>query len=186
MIVSLIFALAIAPISVQWFIGLANGSALVPTTEVPPGLATLLARLTESPWSTPTLLFIAGFTAGVWVDWCFSLFDDRRRRARQGLGARLTQLGDELARLEFGSAKSTEWPANLGDARRGVARALARMRQFGIWNPGAAAFRIPRGGEFLIDFFREIGALLQSERFDEAKARARAAQLRFELIGRHP
>jgi hypothetical protein len=28
--------------------------------------------------------------------------------------------------------------------------------------------------------------LLQDERFEEAKARARAAKLRFELIGLHP
>jgi hypothetical protein len=37
-----------------------------------------------------------------------------------------------------------------------------------------------------VDFFREIGTLLQNEQFEEAKSRARAAQLRFELIGHNP
>jgi hypothetical protein len=179
-IVSIAFVLAIAPVAAQRFVGLANGSALFEGRELPAGLTAALANL---PWSMWAIVFMGGIMIGAWTDWWFTAFDDKRRHAGKGLGAHLTQLGDELSRLQFASARVSEWPRNLGSARLGVTRALVRMGKFGIWNPGPAAFQIPRGGEFLVDFFREIGTLLQSERFEEAKSRARAAQLRFELIG---
>jgi hypothetical protein len=182
-VVSIAFLVAVAPVAAQWFVGLANGSAIFGGGEAPAALTALLAAL---PRSTSAIVFIGGIVIGAWTDWLFRTFEDKRRNAGKGLGAQLTRLGDELARLEFSGARTLDWPKNLGTARLGVARALVRMGKFGIWNPGAAAFQIPRGGEFLVDFFREIGTLLQSERFEEAKARARAARLRFELIGHLP
>jgi hypothetical protein len=182
-VVSIAFLVSIAPVAAQWFVALANGSAIFDGWEAPPALTALLADL---PRSTFAIVFIGGIVIGAWTDWLFRTFEDKRRNAGKGLGAQLTQLGEELARLEFAGTRSLDWPENLGTARLRVARALVRMGKFGIWNPGAAAFLIPRGGEFLVDFFREIGALLQSERFEEARARARAARLRFELIAHNP
>ncbi len=182
-VASIAFLVSIAPVAAQWFVGLANGSAIFDGGEAPAALTALLADL---PRSTSAIVFIGGIVLGAWADWLCRTFEDKRRNAGKGLGAQLTQLGEELARLEFSGAKTSDWPENLGTARLGVARALVSMGKFGIWNPGAAAFRIPRGGEFLVDFFREIGALLQSERFEEAKARARAARLRFVLMGHRP
>jgi hypothetical protein len=182
-VVSIAFLLAVAPPAAQWFVSLANGSAIFDGGEAPAVLSGLLASL---PWSTSAIVFVGGIVIGVWTDWWSRTFDDNWRNAGKRLGAQLSQLGDELARLQFAAARASDWPKNLGTARLGVTRALVRMRKFGIWNPGTAAFQIPRGGEFLVDFFREIGTLLQSERFEEAKTRARAAQLRFELIGHSP
>jgi len=182
-VVSIAFLVSIAPVVAQWFVALANGSAIFDGGEAPPALTALLAEL---PRSTSAIVFIGGVVIGAWTDWLFRTFEDKRRNAAKGLGAQLTKLGEELARLEFAGARTLDWPKNLGTAQLGVARALVRMGKFGIWNPGAAAFRIPRGGEFLVDFFREIGALLQSQRFEEARARARAARLRFELIAHSP
>jgi hypothetical protein len=180
-IVSIAFALAMVPIAARWAIVFANDSAMPEALQEPVGG---LASVADEPWSLPLFMLLGGFAAGVWADWGMRVLDDRRRRACRGLGAQLTALGEELARIEFGSAKFSDWPENAGEARRTIGTALTRLGEYGIWNPGPAAFRIPRGGEFLVDFFKEIGTLLQSERFDEAKSRARAAQLRFELIGR--
>jgi hypothetical protein len=179
-IVSIAFLLAVTPVAAQWFVGLANSSAIFDGGVTPAAVTTVLANLPLPAWA---VVFIGGIMVGVWTDWLFRSFDDKRRNAGKGLGTQLTQLGDELARLQFAAARAADWPKNLGTARLGIMRALVRMGKFGIWNPGAAAFQIPRGGEFLVDFFREIGTLLQSERFEEARTRARAAQLRFELIG---
>jgi hypothetical protein len=185
-LVSIAFVLALAPIAAQYFLALTERSEL---RDVAPqaGVTAGLAAMTGLSWWMPTLLFIGGLTLGVWTDWCLRQFDNGRRTARKGFGARLTRLAEDIARLEFARGPDlTEWPKNLGGERRAVTVALARLEKFGIWNPGRAAFQIPRGGEFLVDFFREIGMLLQDERFEEAKARARAAKLRFELIGLHP
>jgi hypothetical protein len=180
-IVSIAFALAMVPIAARWAILFANDSAIPKDLQEP---IAVLASVADKPWSLSLFMLLGGFAAGVWADWGMRVLDDRRRRACRGLGAQLTALGEELARLQFGTAKLSDWPKNVGGARRAVDTALTRLGQYGIWNPGPAAFRVPRGGEFLVDFFKEIGTLLQSERFDEAKSRARAAQLRFELIGR--
>jgi hypothetical protein len=181
LIVSIVFVLAMLPIAAQGAMVLTERSAM--PQEVHGPLA-LIASVAALPWWPPLVILLGGFVAGVWADWGVRRLDDRRSRACKGLGARLTALSEELARIEFGSAKLTDWPKNVGGARRAVGAALTQLGQYGIWNPGAAAFRIPRGGEFLVDFFKEIGTLLQSERFDEAKSRALAARLRFELIGR--
>jgi hypothetical protein len=181
MFVSLAFVLAMLPIAARGAIVLTERSAM--SQELHGPLA-LLASFADLPWWPPLLLLLGGFAAGVWADWGVRGLDDRRSQACKGLGVRLTTLGQELARIEFGTAKLTDWPKNVGGARRAVGSALTQLGQYGIWNPGAEAFRISRGGEFLVDFFKEIGALLESERFDEAKSRALAARLRFELIGR--
>src|SRR5262245_29295909 len=180
-IASIVFALALVPLAAQFASVFADGSAMPEALREP---LAALASVASKPWSLVLLMVLGGFAAGVWADWAMRLFDERRRRACQGLGTQLTALGEELAKIEFGSAKFSDWPKNVGEARRPIGTALTRLGEYGIWNPGPAAFRIPRGGEFLVDFFKEIGALLQSERFDEAKSRARAARLRFELIGR--
>jgi hypothetical protein len=167
--VSVAFALAIAPIALHYALG-ANGE--------------VLGALARSTWIAPTAAFLGGLAAGVWADCLVRRFDVSRQAERKGFGTRLTQLAEEIARRQFAqTARLADWPKNIGDARRPVAGALMRMEKFGLWNPGRAAFAIPRGGEFLIDFFREIGALLQDERFEEARTRAHAAKLRFELIG---
>jgi hypothetical protein len=186
LLVSVAFVLALAPIAAQYVLALTERPEL---GDVAPqaGLTVGLAAMTGQSWWMPTLLFIGGLTLGVWADWCLRQLDNGRRTARKGFGARLTRLAEDLARLEFTRGPNLlEWPKNLGGERRAVTIALARLEKFGIWNPGRAAFQIPRGGEFLVDFFREIGMLLQDERFEEAKARAHAAKLRFELIGLHP
>jgi hypothetical protein len=118
-------------------VGLANGSVIFGGGEAPEGLTVVLANL---PWSEWAIVFIGGILIGVWTDWWFRTFDDKRRNAGKGLGAQLTRLGDELARLQFATARASDWPKNLGTARLGVMRALIRMGKFGIWNPGAAAF----------------------------------------------
>src|SRR5262245_14028735 len=180
------FGLAIAPVVAQCFVALAETSGMHDSRQ--PWHTTQLAALAGLPWSMPALLFLAGLTIGIWTDWWLRKFDNIRRRARKSFGVRLIRLADEIARLEFNygakSNGSPEWPRNLGRERRTIDLALARMHKFGIWNPGRVAFQIPRGGEFLVDFFRDIGKLLASERFDQARSHARAAQLRFELIGR--
>jgi hypothetical protein len=150
-VVSIAFLLAVAPVAAQWFVGLANGSVIFGGGEAPEGLTVVLANL---PWSEWAIVFIGGILIGVWTDWWFRTFDGKRRNAGKGLGAQLTRLGDELARLQFATARASDWPKNLGTARLGVMRALIRIGKFGIWNPGAAAFEIPRGGEFLVDFLR--------------------------------
>src|SRR6516165_1617273 len=139
-VVSIAFLVAVAPVAAQWFVGLANGSAIFDGGEAPAALTGLLAAL---PRSTFAIVFIGGIMIGAWTDWLFRTFEDKRRNAGKGLGEQLTRLGDELARLEFSGARTLDWPKNLGTARLGVARALVR---FGIWNPSAAAFQIPRGG----------------------------------------
>src|SRR5262245_33076146 len=189
-IVTVAFLLAIAPVIAQRFLAVVGGAGIDGGLHPEPELLAQLGAMAALPWLTPTLLFLGGLTIGVWAAWCVRRADSIRRTARKGLGARLIRLAEDIARLEFAdgarSNGSTEWPRSLGGERRTIAIALARMQKLGIWNPGRAAFQIPRGGEFLVDFFREIGMLLENERFEEAKSRARAAQLRFELIGRHP
>jgi hypothetical protein len=185
-IVSLGLVLAVSPVIARWLAGQAETAGIHAGLQSEP--TTQLAAIADLPWLMPTLLFLAGLTIGVWADWSLRASDKLRRLARKGFGARLTRLAEDIARVEFAegakSNGSPGWPRNVGGQRRTIASALARMQKLGIWNPGRAAFQIPRGGEFLIDFFREIGMLLANERFDEAKTRARAAQLRFELIGR--
>jgi hypothetical protein len=185
-IVSIAFVLAVAPVIARWFAMQTETPGILAGLQ--PGPTAQLAAMADLPWLMPTILFLFGLTIGMWADWSLRTFDNVRRLARKGFGERLTRLAEDIARLEFAegakSNGSPGWPRNLGGQRRTIASALARMQKLGIWNPGRAAFQIPRGGEFLIDFFREIGMLLANERFDEAKTRARAAQLRFELIGR--
>src|SRR5262245_56343145 len=187
-IVTIAFVLAIAPVIAQRFLAVAGSPGIDGGPQYE--LLAQLAATAVLPWLSPTLWFVGGVTVGVWADWCLRRSDSVRRAARKGLGVRMIHLAEDIARLEFPdgarSNGSTEWPRSIGGERRTIAIALARMQKLGIWNPGRAAFQIPRGGEFLVDFFREIGMLLENERFEEAKSRARAAQLRFELIGRHP
>jgi hypothetical protein len=166
-IVSIAFVLAIAPVAAQWFVGLANGSALFEGRELPAGLTAALANL---PWSMWAIVFMGGIMIGAWTDWWFRTFDDKRRHAGKGLGVHLTQLGDELARLQFASARVSEWPRNLGSARLGITRALVRMGKFGIWNPGPAAFQIPRGGEFLVGSFGRSGRCFRASALMKPKA----------------
>ena len=73
--------------------------------------------LANLPWSEWAIVFIGGILIGVWTDWWFRTFDDKRRNAGKGLGAQLTRLGDELARLQFATARASDWPKNLGTAR---------------------------------------------------------------------
>ena len=127
-VVSIAFLLAVAPVAALWFVGLANGSVIFGGGEAPEGLTAVLANL---PWSEWAIVFIGGILIGVWTDWWFRTFDDKRRNAGKGLGAQLTRLGDELARLQFATARASDWPKNLGTARLGVMRALIRMGKFG-------------------------------------------------------
>ena len=123
-VVSIAFLLAVAPVAAQWFGGWANGSVMCGGGEAPEGLTAVLANL---PWSEWAIVFIGGILIGVWTDWWFRTFDDKWRNAGKGLGAQLTRLGDELARLQFATARASDWPKNLGTARLGVMRALIRM-----------------------------------------------------------
>ena len=98
-VVSIAFLVAVAPVAAQWFVGLANGSAIFDGGEAPAALTALLADL---PRSTSAIVFIGGIMLGAWTDWLFRTFEDKRRNAGKGLGAQLTRLGDELARLASG------------------------------------------------------------------------------------
>jgi hypothetical protein len=179
LVVSIALLLAMAPVVAQGVVAFGGGGEWA-------GPITSVISLAQRSWWLPTLLFVGGLTIGVWADWMVRRVDHARRASRKGLGARLVRLAEEIARRELVSRPtSPEWPRNLGGARRAVRIALARLERFGIWNPGPAAFQVPRGGEFLIDFFREIGMLLENERFEDAKFRADAAKLRFQLIGNH-
>ena len=102
-VVSIAFLVAVAPVAAQWFVGLANGSAIFDGGEAPAALTALLADL---PRSTSAIVFIGGIMIGAWTDWLFRTFEDKRRNAGKGLGAQLTRLGDELARLEFSGART--------------------------------------------------------------------------------
>ena len=66
--------------------------------------------LANLPWSEWAIVFIGGILIGVWTDWWFRTFDDKRRNAGKGFGAQLTRLGDELARLQFATARASDWP----------------------------------------------------------------------------
>jgi hypothetical protein len=131
---------------------LANGSAIFDGGEAPAALTALLADL---PRSTSAIVFIGGIMIGAWTDCLFRTFEDKRRNAGKGLGAQLTRLGNELARLEFSGARTLDWPKNLGTARLGVARALVRMLASGI--PALPHFRFRGAASFWSTSFARSG-----------------------------
>lgn len=56
-VVSIAFLLAVAPVAAQWFVSLANGSAIFGGAEAPEGLTAVLANL---PWSEWAIVFGVG------------------------------------------------------------------------------------------------------------------------------
>jgi hypothetical protein len=100
----------------------------------PQGTANVILKflldLSEQPWLPITALFLAGFVAGLWLDWLLRKLDGSRAEQREALGGEMLILNYNLGNLKDPMA----------EARAEIMSCLIAARKLRIWAPDERVF----------------------------------------------
>jgi hypothetical protein len=87
------FTLIVIPLLVEFLKHLAENIGLYDRPREAAGaVLNFFLSLAELPWLRVTALVLAGFVAGLWLDWLLRKFDGSRAKARENLGYEMMNL----------------------------------------------------------------------------------------------
>jgi hypothetical protein len=115
--------------------------------------------LAELPWLRVTAWLLAGFVAGLWLDWLLRKFDGSRAEACENLGIEMTNLANDID-----NALALIDRFRLPDFSPRLMSAFIKAKQVGLWTPDV---RMPIN--VVMDYLRHVGTLLSDGHFREAK-----------------
>jgi hypothetical protein len=168
-----VFTIFVIPIAVEFVKHVAENIGLYDRPREAAGtVLNFFLSLAELPWLRVTALLLAGFVAGLWLDWLLRKFDGSRAKARENLGYEMRNLAHDID-----NALALIDRFRLPDFSPRLMSAFIKAKQVGLWTPDV---RMPIN--FVIDYLRHVGTLLSDGHFAEAK---QAALERKEAFAEH-
>jgi hypothetical protein len=123
-----------------------------------------LLDLSEQTWLRVTALVLAGFVAGLWVDWLLRRLDRSRAEARENLGIEMTNLANEID-----NALALVDRFRLPDFSPRLMSAFIKATKVGLWTPD-----LRMNPNDIVYYLRHVGTFLGEGHFAEAKQAAQA------------
>jgi hypothetical protein len=165
------FTLIIIPLLVEFLKHLAENIGLYDRPRETAGaVLNFFLSLAELPWLRVTALVLAGFVAGLWLDWLLRKFDGSRAKARENLGYEMMNLAHDID-----NALALVDRFRLQDFSPRLISAFIKAKQVGLWTPDV---RMPLN--VVMPYLRHVGTLLSDGHFAEAKQAALECKEAFE------
>jgi hypothetical protein len=130
--------------------------------EALPQIINAFVSLAEQTWLRITVLVLAGFVAGLWLDWLLRRLDRSRAEARENLGIEMTNLANDID-----NALALVDRFRLPDFSPRLISAFIKAKQVGLWTPDVG---MPLN--VVMDYLRHVGTLLSDGHFADAKQAA--------------
>jgi hypothetical protein len=132
--------------------------------ETAPAVLKFFLNLAQQTWLRVTALVLAGFVAGLWLDWLLRKLDGSRAKAREHLGTEMMDLARNIN-------KALARHSDLQGFSPRLMSAFIKAKQLGLWAPTefqSTGSNIPT----LMGYLRHVGTLLRDRHFAEAKQAA--------------
>jgi amino acid transporter len=155
-----VFTLCVIPIAVEFVKRVAESIGLYDRPREAAGtILNFFLTLAELAWLRVTALVLAGFVAGLWLDWLLRKFDGSRAEASENLGYEMMNLATEIRR-----DAPVDWQQFLPKLRS----AFIKAKAFRVWAPDDEGInRVELG--VLRRYLQEVGTMLKDGHFKEAK-----------------
>ena len=164
-----VFTIFVIPIAVEFVKHVAESIGLYDRPREAAGtILNFFLSLAELPWLGVTALVLAGFVAGLWLDWLLRRLDRSRAEERKALG---TEMVNRLGDLKY----------PMSQTRPQIMSCFTAARKLGIWAPDQRAFATHpvRAKNLITDYLMHVGTMLRDGHFREAKQHAKNSKAAF-------